>query len=83
MACRRVLYCAAIDCDRTRESYRQISDPRWVHAIQGWNWLVYVRFVDRGRRRSYALLFNGSNIVDSNYAYQTEQMRGLGSPPLH
>ena len=30
----------------------EISDPRWVHAIQGWNWLGCVRFVDRGHRRS-------------------------------
>ena len=42
----------------------EISDPRWVHAIQGWNWLGCVRFVDRGHRRSYALLFNGSTVVD-------------------
>ena len=72
----------------------EISTPRWVDLFQGWNWLVCVRFVDRGRRRSYALLFNGSNVVDGHYAYQThncgtqsyvvfEQMGGLGLAPLH
>jgi hypothetical protein len=72
----------------------EISAPRWVHSLQGWNWLVCVRFLDRGRRRGYALLFNGSTVVDGHYAYQTdncsiqsyvvfEQMGGLGLPPLH
>jgi hypothetical protein len=72
----------------------EISEPRWVSSIKGWNWLVCVRFVDRGRRRNYALLLNGSTVVDGHYAYQTdncgsqayvvfEQMGGLGLPPLH
>jgi hypothetical protein len=72
----------------------EISDPRWVSSIKGWNWLVCVRFVDRGHRRNYALLFNGSTVVDGHYAYQTdacssqayvafEQMGGVGLPPLH
>jgi hypothetical protein len=72
----------------------EISAPRWVHSFQGSNWLVCVRFLDRGRRRSYALLFNGSTVLEGHYAYQTdacgiqsyvvfEQMRGLGLPPLH
>jgi hypothetical protein len=72
----------------------EISEPRWVSSIKGRNWLVCVRFVDRGRRRSYALLFNGSTVVDGHYAYQTdacgiqsyvvfEQMGGLGLPPVH
>ena len=33
----------------------EISDPRWVHSFQGWNWLTCVRFVDRNRRRTYVL----------------------------
>jgi len=72
----------------------EISEPRWVSSIRGWNWLVCVRFVDRGHRRNYALLLNGSTVVDGHYAYQTdncgsqayvvfEQMGGLGLPPLH
>jgi hypothetical protein len=72
----------------------EISEPRWVSSIKGWNWLVCVRFVDRGHRRNYALLLNGSTVVDGHYAYQAdncgsqayvafEQMGGLGLPPLH
>lgn len=72
----------------------EISEPRWVRSIKGRNWLVCVRFVDRGRRLSYVLLFNGSTVVDGHYAYQTdacgiqsyvvfEQMGGLGLPPVH
>jgi hypothetical protein len=72
----------------------EISAPRWVSSVKGWNWLVCVRFLDRGHRRSYALLFNGSSVVDGHYAYQTdacgtqiyvvfEQMGGFGLPPLH
>ena len=26
----------------------EISDPRWVHSIKGWNWLTCVRFQDHG-----------------------------------
>ncbi len=72
----------------------EISEPRWVSSTKGWNWLVCVRFVDRGRRHSYAMLFNGNTVVDGHYAYQTdacgtqsyvafEQMGGLGLSPLH
>ena len=72
----------------------EISAPRWVSSVKGWNWLVCVRFLDRGHRRSYALLFNGSSVVDGHYAYQTDncgtqayvvfnQMAGFGLPPLH
>jgi hypothetical protein len=72
----------------------EISAPRWVSSVKGLNWLVCVRFLDRGHRRSYALLFNGSSVVDGHYAYQTdncgtqtyvvfEQMGGFGLPPLH
>jgi hypothetical protein len=72
----------------------EISEPRWVSSIKGWNWLVCVRFVDRGHRRNYAQLLNDSTVVDGHYAHQTdncgsqayvvfEQMGGLGLPPLH
>ena len=72
----------------------EISKPRWVSSIKGWVWLVCVRFVDRGHRRSYALLLNDSAVVDGHYAHQTdncgsqayvvfEQMGGLGLQPLH
>ena len=72
----------------------EISDPRWVHAFQGWNWLTCVRFVDRNRRRTYVLILNGTTIVDAHYAVQTddcgaqtysvfEQMGGWGLDPIH
>jgi hypothetical protein len=71
-----------------------MANPRWVHSLQGWNWLVCVRFEDRNRRRSYALLLNGDNIVDAHYAFQTddcdkqsyavfEQMGAVGLPALY
>ena len=72
----------------------EISEPRWVSSIKGRNWLVCVRFVDRGHRRNYALLFNDNTVVDGHYAYQTdncgsqsyvgfEQMGSVGLPALH
>jgi hypothetical protein len=74
----------------------EISAPRWVHAFQGWSWLVCVRFQDRGRRRSYALFLDGSGgkVIDARFAVQTdecgtqaytvfEQMGGAGLPPLY
>jgi hypothetical protein len=72
----------------------EISEPRWVHSFQGWNWLTCVGFVDRDRRRTYVLVLNGTNIVDAHYAVQTddcgaqtysvfEQMGGGGLEPLH
>jgi hypothetical protein len=51
----------------------EISDPRWVHSIKGWNWLTCVRFNDHGRQRTYALFHNGDKIVDDRYAVQTDQ----------
>ncbi len=72
----------------------EISDPRWVHSFHGWNWLTCVRFQDRGRRRTYALFLDRSEIFDARYAVQTdqcgmqaytafEQMGGDGLAPLH
>jgi hypothetical protein len=50
----------------------EISDPRWVHSIKGWNWLTCVRFQDRGHFRTYALFLNGDKIVDDRFAVQTD-----------
>jgi hypothetical protein len=72
----------------------EISDPRGVHSFHGWNWLTCVRFQDRGRRRTYALFLNGSELIDARYAVETdecgmqaytvfEQMGGDGLAPLH
>jgi hypothetical protein len=72
----------------------EISDPRWVRTMKGWNWLTCVRFQDRGRARIYAVFLGDSNkVVDSRYAvltdncdaqtyYQFERMYG-GLDPLH
>jgi hypothetical protein len=50
----------------------EISDPRWVHSIKGWNWLTCVRFQDHGHLRIYALFLNANKIVDERYAVQTD-----------
>jgi hypothetical protein len=50
----------------------EISDPRWVHSIKGWNWLTCVRFQDRGHLRTYAVFLNGDKIVDDRFAVQTD-----------
>lgn len=72
----------------------ELSGPRWVHSFHGWDWLTCARFHDRGRRRTYALFLNGSEIIDARYAVETdecgmeaytvfEQMGGDGLAPLH
>jgi hypothetical protein len=72
----------------------EISAPRRVHSLQGWSWISCVRFQDRGRRRTYAVFFEGGKVTEARFAVQTddcgtqayalfEQMRGQGLPPLH
>jgi hypothetical protein len=72
----------------------EISDPRWVHSLEGWAWLTCVRFQDHSRMRTYALFIKGSVIIDARYAVQTdecdlqaygvfERMGGFGLGPLH
>jgi len=72
----------------------EISEPRWVHSVKGWNWLACVRFLDRGHRRTYAVFFDGSAVVDDRLAVQTddcdrqgygpfERMGGTTLDPLH
>lgn len=73
----------------------EISDPRWVHSIKGWNWLTCIRYQDHGHLRSYAVFFSGDKVVDDRYAVQTdncaaqtyspfERMQGSsGLDPLH
>ncbi|MGD0150903.1 MAG: hypothetical protein ABSB77_20165 [Xanthobacteraceae bacterium] len=50
----------------------EISNPRWVLANKGWSWQVCVRFQDRGHQRTYALFFQGSEIIDERYAVLTD-----------
>ncbi len=50
----------------------EISDFRWVHTINGWNWLACIRFQDHGQTRFYAVFIKGTDIVDNRYAVQTD-----------
>ena len=50
----------------------EISDPRWVHSIKGWTYLICVRFRDQGQVRNYALFLDGNRIVDDRFAVQTD-----------
>ena len=50
----------------------EISDPRWVHAFQGWSWLTCVRFHDKGRRLTYALFIKQKEIIENRYAVVTD-----------
>jgi hypothetical protein len=50
----------------------EMSNPRWVLANKGWSWQVCVRFQDRGHRRTYALFFKGSELLDERYAVLTD-----------
>jgi hypothetical protein len=81
---------------RDHASYEgfEISDPRWVHSLDGWAWLTCVRFLDHSRMHTYALFIKGSAIIDAHYAVQTdecdlqayavfERMGGFGLEPLH
>jgi hypothetical protein len=50
----------------------EISDPRWVHTVKGWNWLTCIRFQDHGRARIYAVFLGDNKVVDSHYAVLTD-----------
>jgi hypothetical protein len=60
----------------------EISEPRWVHAIQGWSWLTCVRFQDHGRRLTYALFLRANTIIDARYAVQTDGCDAQGYGPF-
>jgi hypothetical protein len=45
----------------------QISGLRWVHAATGWNWLVCVRYDDRGLARFYAFFLDDNAIANARY----------------
>jgi hypothetical protein len=46
----------------------EISEPRWVHSMMGWNWLECVHFQDQGHRRTYVFFISGSQVADARYA---------------
>lgn len=51
----------------------EISPPRWVHGDSGWNWLVCLRYQDRGRARYYAIFFQDENVTESRYDVLTDR----------
>jgi hypothetical protein len=50
----------------------EISAPRWVHAETGWNWLVCLRYEDRGQQNYYAIFIQGDSVVNSRYDILTD-----------
>jgi hypothetical protein len=50
-----------------------IAAPRWVHVETGWNWLVCLRYEDRGHRRYYAIFIQGDSVVNSRYEILTDR----------
>jgi hypothetical protein len=58
--------------DRAAYEGFEISGPRWVHSVTGWNWLACVHFHDRGHLRTYALFIQGNAVVDGRYAVETD-----------
>jgi hypothetical protein len=68
--------------NRAGHAAYEISGPRWVHALRGWNWLVCVRFQDRGGPRTYAVFIKEGAVVDSRYAVQTDACDLQGYAPF-
>jgi len=51
----------------------EISAPRFIHAQTGWNWLVCLRYADRGHPRYYAIFIDGNKVVNSRYEILTDR----------
>lgn len=60
----------------------EISEFRWVHSVNGWNWLTCVRFQDHGRRRTYALFLKDDAIVNSRFAVESDGCDTQGYSPF-
>jgi hypothetical protein len=50
----------------------EISPPRWVNTVKGWNWLTCVRFRDHGHTRIYAIFIQENVVSDARYAVGTD-----------
>ena len=50
----------------------EISQPRWVHTVIGWNWLTCVRFQYEGHRRTFALFIKNGAVVDQRFAIESD-----------
>ncbi len=59
-----------------------ISAARWVHAETGWNWLVCLRYDDRGQRRYYAIFIQGDSVVNSRYDILADRCGGQRYVPF-
>lgn len=59
--------------DYSSYSNFQISQPRWVHAETGWNWLTCLRYTDHGATRFYSFFISGDSIVNARYDVRTDQ----------
>lgn len=54
----------------------EIAEPRWVHTLLGWNWLVCVHFQDQGHTRTYSVFIKGEAIADARYSVVTDACGG-------
>ncbi len=71
----------------------QIAEPRWVHAQQGWTWLICIRFQDHGHTRNYALFMQSGKITNNRYAVEIDgcdaqpyapfELMANGLQPIH
>jgi len=61
----------------------EIAEPRWVHSVKGWSWLVCVRFQDRGKQRSYAFFIQEKSVVDARYAVQSDACGAQAYSPFN
>jgi hypothetical protein len=50
----------------------EVSAPRWVHTLVGWNWLVCTHFQDQGHQRTYVIFFKDNAVVVSRYSVMTD-----------
>lgn len=50
-----------------------ISVPRWVHVSTGWNWLVCVRYYERGQRRTYVFFIDNGAVAAARYSVRTDE----------
>jgi hypothetical protein len=60
----------------------EISDLRWMHVTTGWNWLVCVRYDDRGHRRTYSFFLKNDAVVNARYDIVTDRCGAQKYLPL-
>jgi len=61
----------------------QISSPRWVHTMTGWNWLTCVRYADHGRQRFYSFFISGNAVANGRYDVRTDRCGAQQYAPLN